>query len=148
MASRTQPEPSHEQVFLTLVQVSEGLQRAFAKLFKEYDLSLAQYNVLRILRGAGSEGATCSDVSDRLIRHDPDVTRLLDGLDRRGLVDRGRDDKDRRVVRTRITKAGQALLTKIDGPVEALHAVHWGHMSADRLTALKALLEDARAKTS
>jgi DNA-binding MarR family transcriptional regulator len=148
MAKRREPPPSREAIFLAIVQASEELQRGFVELFKEYDLSPAQYNVLRILRGAGTAGVTCGDVANSLIRHDPDVTRLLDRLDRRGLIDRRRDDKDRRVVRTRITKAGQTLLSQLDGPVEALHDSHLGHMSEEHLIELKGLLEKARAAVS
>jgi DNA-binding MarR family transcriptional regulator len=115
------------------------------ELFKDHDLSLAQYNVLRILRGAGPAGATCSDVAGSLIRHDPDVTRLLDRLDARGLIERGRDSKDRRIVRTKITKTGTALLAELDEPVAALHARQLGHVSDKRLDELVALLDEARA---
>jgi DNA-binding MarR family transcriptional regulator len=132
--------------FLSLVQAAEEMQRGMAELLKTRDLSLAQYNVLRILRGAGPEGATCSNVSDNLIRHDPDVTRLMDRLDKRGLIDRARDTKDRRVVRTRITKAGAALLAELDEPVDDLHARQLGHLSSKRLADLVAMLDEARAK--
>ncbi len=148
MPSRTKSRPRTVEAFLAIVRVSEELQREFVELFKDDRLSLTQYNVLRILRGAGPVGATCSDVANSLIRHDPDVTRLLDGLDRRGLVDRGRDSRDRRVVRTRITEAGEALLAKLDGPVQALHTRQLGHVSEKRLTELVALLEEARPGSS
>jgi len=145
MASPPETRPQSAETFLAIVRTAEELQRGFAELFKAHDLSLAQYNVLRILRGAGPVGLTCSDVANSLIRHDPDVTRLLDRLDRRGLIDRGRDPKDRRVVRTRITKAGEVLLAKLDGPVDALHARQLGHVSDKRLAELAALLEEAGA---
>jgi len=132
--------------YLSIVQPAEQLQRGFAELFKSHDLSLVQYNVLRILRGAGPDGATCSDVSNNLIQHDPDVTRLLDRLEKRGLIDRARDTKDRRVVRTRISSAGEALLAELDEPVEALHARQLGHLGSKRLAELTELLEDTRAK--
>lgn len=132
--------------YLAIVQTAEQLQRGFAELFKPHDLSLVQYNVLRILRGAGPDGATCSAVSHNLIQHDPDVTRLLDRLEKRGLIERARDTKDRRVVRTRISKAGEVLLAELDEPVEALHARQLGHLGSRRLAELTELLDDTRAK--
>jgi len=130
--------------YAAIVQTSEHLQRGFAELFKAHDLSLTQYNVLRILRGAGPEGATCGHVAGHLIQHDPDVTRLLDRLDRRGLIARGRDTKDRRVVRTRITDAGLALLAELDAPVDALHKRQLGHVSEARLDTLAETLAAVR----
>ena len=146
MSSRPARRPPPSLAFLSIVQTAEELQRGMAELLKTRDLSMAQYNVLRILRGAGPEGATCSDVSDNLVRHDPDVTRLLDRLDKRGLIDRARDTKDRRVVRTRITRAGAALLAELDDPVDELHARQLGHVGTKRLADLVALLDEARAK--
>lgn len=134
--------------FLAVVTTAEELQRGLAELFKAHDLSSTQYNVLRILRGAGPDGAMCGDVAGRLIQHDPDVTRLLDRLDRRGLIDRTRDTKDRRIVRTRITKAGLALLADLDAPVDEVHNKQLGHMSEARLSELCALLDVVRAGKS
>jgi DNA-binding MarR family transcriptional regulator len=145
MSSRAKRPPA-SAAFLSIVQVAEQLQRGMAELLKSQDLSLAQYNVLRILRGSGPEGATCGDVSTNLIRHDPDVTRLMDRLDKRGLIDRARDTKDRRVVRTRITKAGAALLADLDEPVDALHARQLGHVTAKRLSDLVSVLDETRDK--
>ena len=146
MSTRPSKRPPPSAAFLSIVQAAEEMQRGLAELLQAHDLSIAQYNVLRILRGAGPEGATCGDVSENLIRHDPDVTRLVDRLDQRGLVDRARDTKDRRVVRTRITRAGAALLAELDDPVDDLHARQLGHVGSKRLADLVALLDEARAK--
>ena len=135
---------AHSRAFRAVVKTAGHLERGFAELFKAHDLSLTQYNVLRILRGSGPEGATCGDVGENLIQHDPDVTRLLDRLDRRGLIERGRDTKDRRVVRTRITKAGLALLADLDGPVDEVHETQLGHLSEERLAELTAILDEMR----
>ena len=148
MSKSATRRPPASAAFVSIVQVAEGMQRGMAELLKARDLSLAQYNVLRILRGAAPEGATCSHVSDNLVRHDPDVTRLMDRLDKRGLIDRARDTKDRRVVRTRITKAGAALLAELDEPVDDLHARQLGHVSSKRLADLVVLLDEARSKLS
>jgi DNA-binding MarR family transcriptional regulator len=146
MSTRPSKRPPPSAAFLSIVQAAEEMQRGLAELLKAHDLSIAQYNVLRILRGAGPEGATCGTVSENLIRHDPDVTRLVDRLDQRGLVDRARDTKDRRVVRTRITRAGAALLAELDDPVDELHSRQLGHVGSKRLADLVALLDEARAK--
>ena len=146
MSTRTTRRPPASLAFLSIVQAAEELQRGMAELLKTSDLSLAQYNVLRILRGAGPEGATCSSVSGSLIRHDPDVTRLMDRLDKRGLIERARDTKDRRVVRTRLTKAGVTLLAELDDPVDDLHVRQLGHVGSKRLADLVAVLDEARAK--
>ncbi len=147
MTTRTKTR-QHTDAYLAIVRAAGELQRGAVELLREHDLSPAQYNVLRILRGAGPAGATCSDVAGSLIQHDPDVTRLLDRLDARGLIERGRDAKDRRVVRTKITKAGTALLAELDAPVAALHARQFGHVSEKRLDELVALLDEARAGRS
>lgn len=132
--------------YLALIRAAGHLERRFVELFKEHDLSLAQYNVLRILRGAGTDGLTCGGVSDRLIQHDPDVTRLLDRLEKRALIERHRDQKDRRVVRTAITDAGLALLATLDGPVDAIHEQQFGHLSEEQLQQLMAVVDSATEK--
>ena len=115
-------------------------EREFAELLKPADLSPAQFNVLRILRGAGPAGATCGDVTGKLIKHDPDVTRLLDRLEKRELIVRARDASDRRVVRTRITQTGLELLATLDEPLDALHERQVGHLSERQLRDLQALI--------
>jgi DNA-binding MarR family transcriptional regulator len=132
---------------IALVQAATEFERGFVELLKPEDLTPAQYNVLRILRGAGDAGLTCGGVGDRLIRHDPDVTRLLDRLDRRQLIERSREPQDRRVVRTRITPAGLSVLGRLDPEVDALHERQLGHMSVERLAQLTALIQEARART-
>ncbi|MCS7080917.1 MAG: MarR family transcriptional regulator [Chloracidobacterium sp.] len=99
-----------------------------------------QYNVLRILRGAGDDGATCHDIAARLITRDPDVTRLLDRLEHKGLVRRRRDDHDRRVVKATLTAEGLALVNQLDQPVRDWHADHFGHFSPAERRTLLALL--------
>lgn len=128
---------------VAVLQAAETLQRGFTELLKKVDLSGPQYNVLRVLRGAGSTGMACGEVGGRLIRHDPDVTRLMDRLVGRGLVERVRDARDRRVVRTRITPKGLDVLGNLDEPVDALHERQLGHMSAQALGDLARLLREA-----
>lgn len=130
---------------MAVVQAAEVMQRGITELLKQSHLTTAQYNVLRVLRGAGSGGLACGQVGERLIRHDPDVTRLVDRLARRGFVARARERTDRRVVRTRITPRGLELLASLDRPVDALHERHLGYMSESQLASLSSLLERARA---
>jgi DNA-binding MarR family transcriptional regulator len=145
LAKRTGLE---RDTFLALVRVVGDMEREVTELLRAHDLSTAQYNVLRILRGAGSAGATCGEVGGKLIRHDPDVTRLLDRLEAVRLISRTRDAADRRVVRTRITEAGLSLLDRLDGPMNDLHARQFGHVPDSALASLHDLLAQARARTS
>src|SRR5918998_4010285 len=104
---QTKPFRSIEdEAYLNLLRTADALLRKETELLKEYGLSPTQYNALRILRGAGTEGVTCGEMSDRMLTKDPDVTRLVDRLETRGLLTRARSDEDRRVVRTRITTEG------------------------------------------
>ncbi|HUF48228.1 MAG TPA: MarR family transcriptional regulator [Vicinamibacterales bacterium] len=133
--------------YLALVRAVGEFEREAAELLRKFDLSAAQYNVLRILRGAGPGGATCGEVGGQLLRHDPDVTRLLDRLEAAGLISRSRDTADRRVVRTRITDAALALLDRLDAPVTELHTRQFGHVPDATLASLRGLVEQVRART-
>jgi DNA-binding MarR family transcriptional regulator len=139
---RTPRQVANAELQIAVLRASNRLMEEFTGLLKPLDLSPAQYNVLRILRGAGPEGATCGEVIDRLIQRDPDVTRLLDRLERRDLIDRGRDSRDRRIVRTRITARGLEMLAALDEPVDELHARRVGHLSDRQMADLRKLLED------
>ncbi len=114
-------------------------------LLKAYELSPTQYNVLRILRGAGEAGATCKDIGARLVARDPDITRLVDRLEKRGLSTRDRAKEDRRFVTTRLTKTGLELVNQLDLPMERLHQKLMGHVSAKRLKELVDSLEELRS---
>src|ERR1700690_1737752 len=98
------------RVFVSLLRTADALARGAEALLKPYNLSGTQYNILRILRGAGEHGLACREVGGRLISRDPDITRLLDRMESRGLIARAREAKDRRVVKTRITAEGHRLL--------------------------------------
>lgn len=139
MPKRTGRTNAQVETLLKVVEAAGRLDRDVAALLKTADLSGPQFNVLRILRGAGPEGATCGQVGERLIRHDPDVTRLVDRLLRRGLVARDRDATDRRIVRTRITRKGMDVLAQLDAPLDALHERQFGHLSDRQLADLRAL---------
>jgi DNA-binding MarR family transcriptional regulator len=137
-----------EELMLNIMRTADRLQRRMGELLKSADLSATQYNVLRILRGAGSEGLACGEISDRMVTRDPDITRLLDRLEKRNLVARSREKEDRRVVTARITAAGLDLLKKLDEPVVQAHKAHLGHMEGKQQETLIRLLETAREKLS
>jgi DNA-binding MarR family transcriptional regulator len=142
-SKRTAKVQAQFEAYAAVLKAAEDLQRGFIEMLKAHDLSASQYNALRVLRGAGGAGLACGELADRLIRHDPDITRLLDRLEKHGLVQRIRERKDRRVVRTSITKAGLAILADLDGPVDALHDRQLGHLSAKQLLSLSKLLQEA-----
>ncbi|MFZ0815857.1 MAG: MarR family transcriptional regulator, partial [Candidatus Sulfotelmatobacter sp.] len=110
---------------------------------KTEGLSANQYNVLRILRGS-TAGLPCGEIARRMITRDPDITRLLDRLEKRGLISRWREAADRRLVMARITREGLKLLDRLDEPVEAAHRRQLGHMGRKRLETLIELLSAAR----
>jgi len=133
--------------FLDLLRTTDMLSRGLVAVLKTEDLSSTQYNVLRILRGA-PEGLPCGEIANRMITRDPDITRLLDRLEKRALISRCRETKDRRMVTARITAEGLKLLGRLDESVEAGHRKQLGHLGRDRLRALSELLQVARSKVS
>ena len=134
------------RIFVALLQAADALGQEAEQLLKAAGLTGAQYNVLRILRGAEPEGLPCRGIGDRMISHDPDMTRLLDRMEKRGLITRERQTDDRRVVKTRITPQGLSLLKTLDQPVHELHKRQFRHMSAARLKILFELLEEVRVR--
>jgi DNA-binding MarR family transcriptional regulator len=142
---QTRPFAGAEQeAFLNLQRTADVLLRGLELVLKPAALTQSQYNVLRILRGAGPVGLLCREVSDRMITRDPDMTRLLDRLESRNLVTKSRDRRDRRSITVRITEAGKELLARLDEPVSELHKRQLSHLGRERLHALIELLEGAR----
>jgi DNA-binding MarR family transcriptional regulator len=134
-----------EAAYLDLVRTAEMLSRQVVQVLRTDDLSPAQYNVLRILRGSPA-GLTCGEIANRMVTRDPDITRLLDRMEKRDLISRSRDEKDRRVVLSRITAEGLDILSKLDQPVRDMHRKLLGHLGADRLRTLRQLLEACRSE--
>jgi DNA-binding MarR family transcriptional regulator len=134
-----------EEVFLNLLRTAEVLSSNVAGLLRSLGLSLPQYNVLRILRGAGTEGLSCSEIGERMVTRDSDITRLLNALEKRKLARRARDPSDRRVIRAAITPAGEQLAALLDGPLDELVRSQLAHMKRADLRLLSDLLERARA---
>ena len=137
-----------EEALISLQRTADQLQWRISELLKPYGISPTQYNALRILRGAKGRGHSCSEIAKRMINRDPDITRLVDRLERRGLVQRTREEKDRRVVIARITPAGLELLKGLDRPVEELNRKILGHLGNQRLKTLIKLLEMAREQVA
>lgn len=131
-----------ERIFITLLKVADALGQEAEQLTRTAELTGTQYNVLRILRGAEPGGLACRGIGDRMITHDPDITRLLDRMEKRGLITRERQKDDRRVVKTRITPHGLALLKPLDRPMRDLHKRQFRHMAGARLKTLFDLLEE------
>ena len=142
--SRKRVSHPEEDAFLDLLRTTDLLSRGPAHVLKSEDLSATQYNVLRILRGA-LEGLACGEIGNRMITRDPDITRLLDRLEKRGLIARARDTKDRRMVLTRITAEGLKLLARLDEPVQEAHRRQLGHLKRERLKQLSELLAACRS---
>jgi DNA-binding MarR family transcriptional regulator len=148
MNSKPKSAPSplsiENRTFIALLQAADSLTQEAELLVKSAGLTGTQYNVLRILRGAEPEGLPCKNIGDRMISHDPDMTRLLDRMEKRGLITRQRQTDDRRVIKTRITPDALTLLKTLDQPIHDLHKRQFRHMSASRLKVLFDLLEEVR----
>jgi DNA-binding MarR family transcriptional regulator len=140
------PKPGscpEEVMYLEMMRTMEALSHRFTQVLKAEDLSSTQYNVLRILRGA-LEGLPCGEIGNRMVTRDSDITRLLDRLEKRALISRCRESKDRRTVWTRITPAGLEALARLDEPVRVAHRERLGHLGMERLHVLTDLLRLAR----
>lgn len=133
-----------EEAGVALARTADEFNDRIAAFLKPYGISPTQYNVLRILRGAGTQGRMCSEIGDRMVTRDPDVTRLLDRLEKAGWIDRERDTKDRRVVITRITRAGIDLVNQIDEPLDSFNRKEFGRLGNKKLRELIALLDELR----
>jgi DNA-binding MarR family transcriptional regulator len=137
--------PEHE-AYLNLVRTATALMRRETEVLKAHELTPAQFNVLRILRGAGSDGLICREIGERMLAWDPDVTKLLDRLEARGLVVRERQPRDRRAIVARVTQRGLSMLQQVDKPMLDMVVGLLGHLGEKKLKTLSALLETAREK--
>jgi DNA-binding MarR family transcriptional regulator len=144
LKANKQPASIEEQIFVAVLRTADFLGQQAEQLLKSHGLTGTQYNVLRILRGAEPVGLPCRSVSERMISHDPDMTRLLDRMEKRGFISRERQKDDRRVVKARITPQGLEILKKLDQPVREKHKEQFQHMSAAKLRQLAELLGECR----
>ena len=135
------PRQLEERTFVLLVRAAEWLLQGTAEILRQHDLTYTRYHILRILHGAGEDGLTCSEIGGRMLQRDPDVTRLLDRLEKRDLLQRERSTTDRRVVITRITPAGATMLAAIHQPILAQHQRSMRHLTRSQLQQSHRLLE-------
>ena len=133
-----------QEAHLSIERTAAVLTHAFAEFVKPHGITPTQFNVLRILRGAGEAGLCRHEIRDRMVSQVPDVTRLIDRLVDMGLVTRERDGEDRRLVTARITGAGLRLLADLDQPIREFDQRTLGHLSADQVRTLVELLALAR----
>lgn len=144
--SESTPRPTtcpEELTYLELLRTTDMLSRRLTQVLKSEALSSNQYNVLRILRGA-PDGLPCGEIGNRMITRDPDITRLLDRLEKRTQISRCREVKDRRMVMAHITPEGLELLARLDEPVREAHRSQLSHLGRERLRTLTELPRDSR----
>jgi DNA-binding MarR family transcriptional regulator len=146
-STKVRPEGrAEEAAYLDLLRNADVLTRGAIGVLKAEELSTTQYNVLRILRGS-PQGLTCGEIASRMITRDPDITRLLDRMEKRGLISRARENRDRRTVLARITTEGLKLADRLAEPVQRIHRKQLGHLGKERLRRLRELLAAARTGT-
>ncbi|HEX7485588.1 MAG TPA: MarR family transcriptional regulator [Vicinamibacterales bacterium] len=142
---QTKPFRSLEhEAHLSIQRTAAELEHGFESAVKPYGITATQYNVLRILRGAGPSGLCRNEVGSRMLRRVPDVTRLLDRMEDMKLIVRERGGEDRRYVTTKVTAAGLKILGALDPIVHQLHDAQLGHLGDARLRTLIGLLADVR----
>jgi len=135
-----------EEAYIAIRLTAQLMDQPWIRYLRKTEgISPSQYNLLRILRGAGLEGRTMSEIAERMINRDPDVTRLADRTVKLGLARRVRDGKDRRVVKLFITEQGREMLSRLDPAVEKFLKQALGGLGPKRLKLLRDLLGEARA---
>ncbi len=134
-----------QRAMFDILVTSSWITSILAGTMSSYGLTPAQYNVLRILRGADPARMTCSDIGGRLLDRTPDVTRLLNRLEAAGHIERARSRSDRRVVKVGITESGKTLLATMDPEVSEMQAGIARHLDGEELRTLSSLLERLRA---
>ena len=156
MTSKIQDEIKQSKPFKTvaaealvsLLRTADLVAREVAEVLKPYGVSPTQYNVLRILRGAGPSGLACGEIGGRMITQDPDITRLLDRMEKAGWIERTRDSRDRRVVTTRLTKQGKKIIDELEEPLNRVERQRLKKVGEKRLRELVQLLDIVRESTA
>lgn len=133
-----------EEVTVNLRRSAAAWEVTVDRMLEAYGITVTQYNVLRILRGAGADGLCRGEIRDRLVNRMPDATRLLDRMEDGGLITRKRSDVDRRMVNTALTERGRTLVDELDGPITDIHARNLNHMTDEQLRTLNELLTVVR----
>ena len=134
-----------QEVVVALIRTADLVRRVVGRVLEPYDITVQQYNVLRILRGAGEQGLPTLEIGERMVEHAPGVTRLLDRLEVKGLVRRQRCPEDRRQVLCWLTSAGTELVERLDEPVDSADAEAVAMLSPDEQERLLRLLDTIRA---
>jgi len=134
-----------QQAAIGLLRTADVVKRSFSQMIEPHGITLQQFNVLRILRGAGSEGLPTLTIGERMIEQTPGVTRLVDRLEKKGLVARAPCAKDRRRVFCRITTKGLDLLKELDEPVTRWDSRAVSVLPPSDLDSLIDLLDRVRA---
>jgi DNA-binding MarR family transcriptional regulator len=137
-------DSSEQEAFLNLWRTYDRLRALEEELFRAFDLTPQQYNLLRLLQATGSEPLPTLTLADRLVSRAPDITRMLDKLEKAGLVSRQRPPENRRQVLISITSVGVDLLRRVAGPLRECHSRQLGHLSPAELKRLVGLLRTAR----
>ena len=133
-----------EEAVLNIVRTADALKRGGELLFRRHGVTSAQYNVLRILRGAGDRGLHCSAIAERMITAEPDITRLLMRMERLGLLVRHRNTADRRMVTAIATERGLKLLDELEAPLRKLQELQFVQLNEDEIEVLVTGLEKVR----
>lgn len=133
-----------QEAFLSIARTEALLREGLERLLEPHGLTLTQYNVLRVLRGAEAGGLCRNEIRDRLVTRMPDVSRLLDRMEAAGLIHRVRSTEDRRQVNTTLTAKGRKLVNELDAPMAKAHEKQLGHLDAKQLKTLIDLLALAR----
>lgn len=141
--SRPFPHPA-EETFLNIQRTANWLMHGVEETLRPFGLTHPQYNVLRILSGAGADGLPCGEVGARLVTREPDVTRLLNRMETRGYIRRGRSTEDRRIIRAYLAPAGAELLWSLEKPVRDATRGALAPLGTAKLEQLTALLEEVR----
>jgi len=133
-----------QEAYINILRTHSLLFVRFDRLFRRHGISSPQYNILRILRGHGGDGIPSLEIASQMIACVPDITRLLDKLEKAGYVMRERSTEDRRVVRVLIAAGGRKLLAKLDEPVREAERASLGHMTRKELADVSKLMTKAR----
>jgi DNA-binding MarR family transcriptional regulator len=140
-------QTAEQEAFLGLIRTAAALSDGLEQVLRPAGVTFAQYNVLRILRGAGPNGLCRNELRDRMLTRMPDMTRLLDRMEAAGLVERARDSEDRRMVTTRVTAEGRRVLEELDGAVAEEHRRRFAQLSEAQIRTLIELLGQVRDET-
>lgn len=138
-------DSNEQEAYLAIWRTYDRLKAIEEEFFTQWNITAQQYNLLRLLRNTHPKPIPTLSVFNRLVSRAPDVTRMLDRLEKLGLINRSRTDEDRRTVLIKLTPQAMDLLNQIDEPLRQCHERQLGHLSPTNLKALTALLQKARA---